>query len=284
MLVEKEAGNNYLNTDFLKVNSRECTLLLEFSEEGFSYSILNNFSNEVLFSSLSKTFIDFFQSTEKQLQEIFQQEEVFKFSFNKVLVLIDNFYNTLVPTPFFDENKKKEILSFNVSLPGADLVYLAEKINNIDYYNIYVNTLNFSKVIGNNFVDVKVKSTIAVLLNYAYNFAPNGKFLQVHFSRNKIHCIYFNEGVLAYSNSFKIDNPEDVIYNVLNVYSQLVLNTEKTVLHLSGTISKEDEVYELLYMYIKEIEFLNRPLKLNYADNVKELASHHFVHHFVALL
>ena len=93
MLVEKEAGNNYINTDFLKVNSRDCTLLIEFAEEGFSYSILNNFSNELLYSSESKSFIDFFQSEELQLLDIFNQEEVFKFSFNKVIVLINNFYN-----------------------------------------------------------------------------------------------------------------------------------------------------------------------------------------------
>lgn len=282
--MEKEAGNNYLNAEFLQVNSRECTLLIEFSEEGFSYSILNNLSNEVLFSSSSKTFIDFFQNSKNQLQEIFKQEEVFKFSFNKVIVLLNNFYNTLVPTPFFDENKMKEILSFNVSLPQTDLVFLSDKISNIDYYNVYISNLNFSKVIANTFVDVRKKSTIAVLLDYAYNFAPKGKFMQVHLSKNKIHCIYFSEGKLEYCNSFKIDNSEDVIYNVLNVYSQLGLNTEKMPLHLSGNISKNDENYELLYMYIKEIEFLKRPLKLNYADRVKEIPSHKFAHHFVALL
>ena len=109
--MEKEAGNNYLNAEFLQVNSRDCTLLIEFSEEGFSYSILNNLSNEVLFSSSSKTFIDFFQNSKNQLQEIFKQEEVFKFSFNKVIVLLNNFYNTLVPSPFFDENKMKTLLN-----------------------------------------------------------------------------------------------------------------------------------------------------------------------------
>lgn len=284
MLVEKEAGNNYINTDFLKVNSRDCTLLIEFAEEGFSYSILNNFSNELLYSSESKSFIDFFQSEELQLLDIFNQEEVFKFSFNKVIVLINNFYNTLVPTPFFDENKKRDILSFNVSLPKVDLIYLTDKIANIDYYNIYVNTLNFSKVIGNTFIDVQIKSTVATLLDYAYNFASKGKFLQVHLSKSKIHCIYFNEGKLEYNNSFKIDNSEDIIYNVLNIYSQLGLNTEKMVLHLSGEVTSADEKYELLYMYIKNIEFLKRPLKLNYADRVKEIPSHRFVQHFIALL
>lgn len=282
--MEKEVGNNYINTDFLKVNSRDCILLLEFAEEGFSYSILNKMSNEVLFSSVSKTFIDFFQSEEKQLQEVFQQEEIFKFSFSNVIVLINNFYNTLVPTPFFDKNKKKEILTFNVNLPKTDLLYLADKISNIDYYNIYVNTLNFNKVIRNTFVDVQLKSSIAVLLEYAYNFAPQGDFLQVHFSKNKIHCIYFKEGKLTYSNSFKIDNSEDVIYNVLNVYSQLGLNTEKLTLHLSGEVSKDDDRYELLYMYVKNIEFLKKPLKLNYSEIIKELPAHKFVHHFVALL
>ncbi len=57
MQVEKEAGNNYIEDQFIHENSRECTLLLEFNEKGFSYSVLKNTSNQILFTSISNVFI-----------------------------------------------------------------------------------------------------------------------------------------------------------------------------------------------------------------------------------
>jgi len=283
--VEKEVGNNIIvQTIFENENSRECTLLIEFYNKGYTFSIFKNNTNTVLFTGVSDTFLDFFNANENQLVSIFEKEKVFNYSYSKVVVLIDTFYNTLVPTVFFDQSKKKEFLSFNTKLPSENLVFLDDLIQNVSYHNIYVSTISFSKVLKNTFVNSDIVCTSSLLINNAKKVTNSGAFFQVHLGLDTLECIYFNNGLLEFNNSFNYNNAEDVIYNVLNVFKQLNLNTEETVLFLSGNISNDDEKFELLYMYIKNIEFMKRPIKLNYVDKVKQIPEHYFVQHYIALL
>ncbi len=281
----KVVGNSaYIENEFVHVNSRECTLVVEFNEEGFSFSILHINSNEVLYSGVSSSFLDFFNSDEKQIKEIFKQENIFKYAFNNVIILIDNFYTTVVPFGFYDENKLKEFLAFNTKLPNAKIELLSDKIPSIDYFNIYVNSSNLKKVLDSHFTEIELISTKSVILYYAKKVAFKEEFLQVHIGLKSIYCVFMNEEKLIYSNSFKFDNPEDIIFNVLNIYNQLGLNNERTTITLSGNISKNDKTYELLYMYIKNIHFVSKPKKLNYSHRVKFLASQYYMHHYVAFL
>lgn len=283
--MEKVAGNNnYLNSEFINVNSRECTLLLEFNERGYSYSILNNISNELLYSGVSNTFMDFFNISENQIKEIFKNDDIFKYSFEAVLVLLDNFYTTLVPISFYDKSKNKEIISFNTKLPTSDLLYLSDKIPNIDYYNIYVNTTTLDKVLKEIFAKYYTQATKSIILDYASKISQTSEFLQLHITTNYIFCIYFNDGKLVFSNTYRYENEEDIIFNVLNIYNQLGLNNERTILHLSGNVSKNDDKYNLFYTYIKNVEFIRRPLKINYSNKVKLIKEHYFLHHYAALL
>ena len=283
--MEKVAGNNhYLNSEFVHVNSRECTLLLEFNESGYSYSILQNKTNELLYSGVSSTFLDFFNITEKQLIEIFKNDILFNYAFENVFVLIHNFYSTLVPVAFYNKDKNKELISFNSELPSKELVYLSDKVPKIDYFNIYVSTINLNKILKDIFINFHIKSTKSILLDYASKVTQKGEFLQLHISNNFIFCVYFNKGKLEFSNSFRYNNEEDIIFNVLNIYNQLGLNNERTVLHISGNITKKDKKYDLFYTYIRNIEFLRKPIKINYSQRVKLIPDQYFVHHYVALL
>lgn len=283
--MEKVVGNNnYLDTEFIHVNSRDCTLLIEFNENEFSFSIILNNKNEVLYSSESKIHIDFFNSTEKNLSEIIKNNSIFKFSYEKVIVLIDNLYSTLVPFDFFDDTKKEEILSFNVSLPKIDLVFKEDKLKKLDYYNVFVNTLHLENILKTYFVNFEMFSTKSILLDYAKNIVPKGEFLQMHISKNILHIIYFKNSELKFSNAFKYSNNEDVAFNILNVINSLGLNNERIILHLSGKIKKEDSLFDLLYMYVKNIEFMKKPLKLNYSERVQNNPEHFFLQHYITLL
>lgn len=283
--MEKQTGNKkFLEKEFVHINSRECTLLLEFNESGYSYSILHDNTNELLFSDTSNTFLDFFNSTENQIREIFKNDILFKYSFKTVLILINNFYSTLVPIEFYEKGKDKELLSFNAELPKTNLKFLSDKIPNIAYYNIYINTKVLNKVLKEFFVNFYIKSSKSIILDYMWKITKTGEILHLHITKSFIFCSYFLKGKLEFSNSYKYSNEEEIVFNVLNIYNQLGLNNERTVLYLSGFISKKDKKYDLLYTYIRNIEFLKRPLKINYNHRVKIIPEHYFLQHFIALL
>ena len=284
MQVVKEAGNNFFTNDFAKINSRACTLLLNFTEESFSYTILQNDINTVVYSAVSDAVIDLFQFTETQLSEIFNTEPVFKYTFGKIIVLIDTIYSSIVPNPFFDENKLAEILSFNLNLPKTDLHFQYDSFNRLDYKNVFVNSFSLEKALAKNFIETSVVSSETVLLDFIEKRNVSSEYFHLHLGFKKMHCCYFKNKELVFNNIFSIQTEEDILYNVLNIYKQLGLNNEVCVLNVSGVISLESNKFELLYKYIKHIQFAQRPIKLNFAERLAQMPEHYFLHHYAALL
>lgn len=285
MQVVKEAGSNhFFDTDFASINSRACTLLLHFSEDGFSYSILENNANQVLYTAVSDAAIDLFAVSETQLLEIFHTKKVFKYTYAKVIVLLDTAFSTLVPNSFFVNDKQKEILAFNVNLPSSDLVFHTDNFSSLDYKNIYVNATSLENVLDKNFVDYEIKAAETVLLDFLDNSNEQHEYFHVHIAMKKIHCCYFKEKKLQFNNIFNYNSSEDLLYNILNTYKHLGLNTELSVLNLSGIVSEQTDLYNLLYKYIKHIKFAQKPLKLNFSARLNEMPAHYFLHHYAAFL
>lgn len=285
MQVVKEVGNSsFFKDEFVRLNSRDCKLLLEFSEEHFSYSILQISTNEVLYTAVSNVVLNWFQATESQLTDIFNKEEVFNFKFGEVVILTDTIYSTLVPTVFFDQNKINTYLNTNMYLSKVALKYLSFELADLEYQYLYILPETLYSFLEKNFLSISFRATESELLNFLNRKNVAIQYVNVHITYTKLHFCYFEDKKLKFSNTFSYQSNEDLLYNILNIYKQLGLNTEKVILNLSGIIIKQSEIYELLYKYIKFINFQKRPLKLNYSKSLKEMPEHYFMHHYAALL
>lgn len=284
MQVVEEVGNSFFDNEFAKINSRTCTLLLNFNEEGFSYSILKNESNEILFSAVSNAVLDIYHFNEAQLSEIFQTETVFKYTYGKIIVLIDTIFSTLVPLEFFDQASLRKYLDFNLKLPSTDLRFHFDSFSNLPYKNIYVNALALEQSLAKNFVETHVKASESVLLEFLDKKNVSNEYFHLHLSLKKMHCCFFKNKEIVFNNIFSFETDEDILYNVLNTYKQLGLNNEMTNLNVSGIISEDSSKYDLLYKYIKYITFAKRPLKLNFSESLAQMPEHYFLHHYAALL
>ena len=62
----------------------------------------------------------------------------------------------------------------------------------------------------------------------------------------------------------------DAIYYVLFAAEQLGLNPEKFELLLSGLVSKESELYEIAYTYIRKVSLMENRSKFNFPNNISE--------------
>ena len=81
-------------------------------------------------------------------------------------------------------------------------------------------------------------------------------------------------------NIFEYHSKEDFIYYVLFVFEQLKLDVETTIIHLSGNIDKNDELFNLIYTYVRHVEFE----KLNFSYNYSEKVSSDKLHHHYLIL
>lgn len=281
----KEAGNNnFFETDFVQFNSRTCSLVIEFSEDSFSFSILNQSTNTVLYTSVSDIFIDVNFSSEQQFQTIFNTEKVFGYSFGKVIVLIDNLYSTLVPSVLFDANQKESYLSFNFNMPKTEWIFLNNPFFQLEYQLVYALPKALYNILKTHFSEVNFTSSAAILLSFLHQKNVAQHYFHLHLGLKQMQCIYFENKQLQFHNLFSFDNTEEIIYNVLNVYKQLGLSNDRTILHVSGVLSEDSEKYALLYNYIKYIQFVDKPLKLNYTEKIKQIPAHYFLTHYAALV
>lgn len=285
MQVVKEVGSNtFFDTDFAQLNSRTCSLLLQFSDDSLSYSILDNTSNTVLYTAVSDLVFDLYEVSSVQLAQLFLSEKLFNFTYQKVIVSIDTMYSTLVPNDFFDTTKKEELLSFNIVLPKVDLSFYADELSEQPYYNVYAVPKTLVDLLKKSFLTYQIKASESLLIDLLSSENSIGNYFHLQVSTTQMHCIYLKDKHLQFNNVFNINNSEDILYHILNIYKQLGLNTEVSILNISGIISEQTENYNLLYKYLKNIKFTSRPLKLNFDNRLNEMPSHYFLQHYAAFL
>ncbi len=97
---------------------------------------------------------------------------------------------------------------------------------------------------------------ISTVLNHA--FYPNTKKqLILHVDNGIAHLTYANQERMIYYNQFKCDDKKDYLYFTMMAYELLKLDPENVPLVISGRLEKSSEIYDLLYDYIRNIEFVN---------------------------
>jgi hypothetical protein len=273
--VSKETGNNISQ---IQGQTREDFALVEWSQHVLSFSTFNPELNTVKFSGVSEVFFDLFDYNEQEFNRLISSEAFFSFTYHKNVFLINSSYYTLVSASFYDEEKLEQLLSFNVQLPSGNLIFKSEFIPKFDLYLVYAYPKTLENSLKKNFINFEVKFYLSQFLNTL----SDGFYC--HVGEENIMLIYVSENRLNFLNSFTYQAPEDVVYNILNVYQQLGLLSDKEAINLFGKVPIESALYELIYKYINEVNFLPLSAKLNYTENIKETPAHYFVHHYANFL
>ncbi|MGB1248786.1 MAG: DUF3822 family protein [Chitinophagales bacterium] len=277
-----ETGNKNHTTTFDAHMSRDCTLLIEWASNDFSYSIYHQNNNRVLLTDALDCFFDLYDWTEQQFLSLIKEQAHFSYSFAATKILIDTSYTTLVPELLFDENKIEELLRFNVSLPSTPLCFAAQKLTSTPYYIIYAYPKNLEKALQSSFNNLSIEVNTYTLLTHLIKQNAKEQYFHLHINMQRIQCSFFKGKELIFHNQFEYNSAEDMLYNILNVYQQIELDAGQCPMHISGVLAKDSETYRMLHEYIRYIHFTEKPTRLNYSNT--ELPAHYFTTHFAALL
>jgi len=77
-----------------------------------------------------------------------------------------------------------------------------------------------------------------------------------------------NNALLLY-NSFEFSTKEDVIYYLLFTMEQLKLSPESVKLKLMGQIVKDDDIYNIIYTYVRHVEFYQPKYSFDFNEHSK---------------
>jgi hypothetical protein len=70
--------------------------------------------------------------------------------------------------------------------------------------------------------------------------------------------------------------PEDIAYYLIFVFEQLNLNPEEITLVLMGSVDRYSPVYDLLFRYIRNIDFAARNDSISYSYIFNEVPDHFY--------
>ena len=94
--------------------------------------------------------------------------------------------------------------------------------------------------------------------------------LMLHIDADRVHILATSQGELILYNQFYCGAKEDYLYYAMLMYDILGLDPNKVPLRLSGRVEQESEVYDLLYGYIRVVEFVKATESNYLADDQRQ--------------
>ncbi|MCK9421201.1 MAG: DUF3822 family protein [Bacteroidales bacterium] len=277
---------NKLDESFDIQETRNYGLSLVFSETGFSYAVLDFRHNKYLgiqqvkkndhshgqgVPAVKPSFDDF-------LINAFDAMPWLKNQYKTIKIAYEGKKSTLIPSLLYDVKEREHYLQFGFSnsleektfsdhLVPLDIQHVftipVAIFNSIKVHYPSVNIVHFSSVV--------IKS---IWINYKNRINTARVFL--HIRENRFDLMIFDGRQMSYFNSFPFQNGEDICYYLIFVIEQLNHNPEIMPLVLLGNIEKSAPDFELLYKYIRNIEFAHRNDAFIYSNTLNQFPPHFF--------
>ena len=265
------------NFNIALANSYHLSIQLGISH--FSYCILNTIT--LTYDYAKQHTLLSVDDTAAEITEIINNDAIIKAEFSSESVAFVNFPSTLVPSSFYKKEEAEAILAFNTEVMGKVLVdtIISQKANLI--YSVPESILT---IVSNFFPKAKQKAQESILIQQYSQLNTNTEKAYLYLNQKKVTITFFKENKLVFNNTFTYITKEDLLYFVLFSFEQLRLSTEKIEVILFGAIEKDDEYFNLLYDYIRNLKLGKRPHQFNFPAEFDSLAEHKYFGLFTQVL
>lgn len=194
-------------------------------------------------------------------QQIYRDDEWLKLNYRSVNVAFINQKSSLIPSAIFEENELEHYLRLNLEiLKEEQLMYDKLLLSNLS--NCFAVNQNWIEKVKNIYPNATFQHFSSSFIESSVQYPATASIACVNFDNNQFEVLVKKNQELLFYNSFSYQTAEDVIYFIMYVFEQLELSNIETPLVLSGKIEKDSTIYQLLYKYIKEVDFIK------IADNV----------------
>jgi len=231
------------------------TLSIQASLSGLSFCILNTETNVICFYNtilFGKTLNP--SEVLDQLRHAINTTEVLQQDFESVKLIHENELSTLVPKPLFDEDHLADYLKFNSKILSNDYITHDDLIKG-DIINVYVPYVNINNFIYDTYGTFEFNHYSTLLLNAIFAIHKNKSktTMYVNVALNHFEIMVLESNKLILFNTFEYHTKEDFIYYILFTSEQLQLNPEEFPLVLIGDVTENDELFEIAYTYIRNV-------------------------------
>ncbi len=261
---EVKPGNSWIDPSLNPANSENYALSIRVSPDGFVFATLDNRTKKFIAiedynfetPTVHAGFLPDFQFI-RRLNKIISGQPLLQAGFEKVVVSVGSLPYTLMPTSLFDPEQRRTYLEFNHRLAENSHVYhlLASAPDQIVVFSIPGALDNWILNTWPGALRVPVPTTLircltSMVKNYQAEFG-NKCFLNIR--RTSFDLLIFKHNQLIYCNSFEFATPVDLLYYVLFVLESLGMESQRTVLSLTGAVDAGDEIHSLLVTQMEHV-------------------------------
>lgn len=265
------------NFNIALANSYHLSIQLGISH--FSYCLLNTTTFTYDYSKMHT--LSSVDDTAAEITEIINNDTIIKAEFSSQSVAFINFPSTLVPSSLYKKEEKETILAFNTKVKGEALAdtILSQKANLI--YSVPESILT---IVNDFFPKAKQKAQESILIQQYSQLNTNTEKAYLYLTQKKVTITFFKGNKLVFNNSFDYLTKEDLLYFVLFSFEQLKLSAENIEVILFGAIEKDDEYFNVLYEYIRNLKLGKRPHQFTFPSEFDSLAEHKYFGLFTQVL
>ncbi len=231
-------------------------LSIQVSLDGFSFYIKNDSNSEVI--EANSFHFDHTHAPEQALskiKDVFSELPILNNAFKQVEVIYDNELFTLVPEALFDQNNLADYLKFNTKILKTDFTVFDE-LEFASLINVYIPYSNINNFFFDHFGTFSFFHSQTVFLKSILekkSQVEDVKEVHVHLAETSISVLVKKNNSLLLNNRFNYQNAADCVYYILYCYEQLQLDPEVNPILLYGQVTENDEIYRLIYDYIRNV-------------------------------
>jgi hypothetical protein len=275
------SGSNiaFLDKSLSKEKCRSCLLAFLVSASHINCVVFSSRLNRYLavVSVETKSDVDN-HDLASQFEHLINDHEWLNQPFDKVHLIIGNHLNTLIPKIVFDKEAIPTYLGFNQEM--ADNVSATfDQLKNTSAVNVYAIEDKLKETVLQYYPDTDFWHFASIFIETT---AINRKNLMddtvvfLNVRDGFFDLLHFKEGKLNFYNLFRYKTKEDFTYFLLAAFKQLGLNPEDVKLQLSGEISENDRLHEMIYRYIRHSSFVEKNENYGYSTALDKLEHHHY--------
>jgi len=276
----------YFDKSFKESQTRSYQLSIQLWHKELVFTVYNPEKNKYIgIESFHFPDIENNDQVPSYLGKVLNYRPSFAYPYESVYFMFQNRYSTLVPQPLFSEENKNLYLGFNQPFQENSRIVF-DNLKNTEAVNVYYIPNLIVEKAKDFWPNVKMMHFSTALiesLSISFKNQVDSKTLFVNLRADCFDVIYFKENKLFYHNTFEFRTKEDFIYFLLITIEQLGLNPEDVNLIMLGMIEKTDDIYQMIYQYIKNYSFISRNDKFGYSYIMEELQDYKYFTLFNAL-
>ncbi|MGX5820542.1 DUF3822 family protein [Chitinophaga lutea] len=269
----------------LETDLTTCTLLVLVGSGTFSYAVLSPLQRKFLaLKSYSYQPRTLAVADLEMIEQIFDADKLLFTAFKQVLLSFDSPDTTLVPEALFQPQLKKDFLHVT-HLEKTQEAVLYDLLPELRMVNVYAVDKDVLGFLRKEFSSDGVVHAYSALLKAYQSDADirSGEgtvFLELQ--PMQFALTVYAGGDLLLQQQCAYRSGLDIVYYIVNSLRQLKLSEQHARVKLGGAVTQDSQVYQELYRFLPNLEWMHKPDGFLYIPRMQEVAPHHF-HNLYAL-